>query len=90
MTNHDKEIIPNDVVPNLTEFDILIFCACYFILVWYFIHLSKYFLGVSIIVQFSGVQGVSQYFGHLAKCKFLASESPLIKIVDIFREPGQF
>ena len=38
----------------------------------------------------SYIQGVSQDFGHLAKCKFSASEAPWIKILDIFREPGQF
>ena len=36
------------------------------------------------------LQGVSQYFGHLANCNFSAFEAPRIKILDIFEKPGQF
>ena len=36
------------------------------------------------------IQGVSQYFGHLATFNFSASEAPRIKDFDIFGKPGQF
>ena len=36
------------------------------------------------------VQGVSQNFGHLVNGNFSASEAPRIKMLDIFRRPGQF
>ena len=36
------------------------------------------------------IQGVSQYFGHLATFNFSASEAPRIKNFDIFGKPGQF
>ena len=36
------------------------------------------------------LQGVSQYFGHLATYNFSASEASRIKKLGIFGKPGQF